>query len=161
MFCGFFDLELSFSILIWQAAGSGRLGYVEPVVVLQEQLQALFGFDLDTHTSLRSGPVVGVLHDAEQDPPMDALDIRCCLQPVQGRHQDKIGIQLPRVLGMCIVINALVHSLSKLQGPGVKKSSRLDRSNRCHAEDTGADEPLQELEESEGFKHKMAASICS
>ena len=142
------------------AAGSDRLRYVEPFVVVQEQLEALLGLDLDTYTNMRSGPVVGLLQDTEQDPPMGAIDIRGCGQSAQGRHQDQIGIQLPRGLGVCIVIQALLHALSKLQDPGVNRSSRLAGS-RCHAEDTRADESLQELVESEGFKHKMAACTCS
>ena len=82
---------------------------------------------------------------------MDPFHIGCRTEPVQGRHQDPIRIQLLRGLARIQVLRpqALLHSLSKLQGPGVNNSSRLAGRSRCHAEDTGADESLQELEESE------------
>ena len=101
--------------MLWQASGSDRLLYVEPSVVLHERLQALLRLDFHTNTSLRSGPVETILHDAVQDPPMDALDIRRSPKPVQGRHQDPIGINLLRGhLVHCMIINAALDAMSKL-----------------------------------------------
>ena len=82
--------------MLWQASGSDRLRYVEPSVVLHERLQALLRLGVDAYASLGPDPVETILHDAVQDPPMDALDIRRSPKPVQVRHQDPIGINLPR-----------------------------------------------------------------
>ena len=102
--------------MFWQESGSDRLSYVEPSVVLHERLQALLRFDLHANTNLWSSPVETILHDAVQDPPMDALDIRRSPKPVQGRHLDPIGINLigPHLVVHRFILNAGGDAKSKL-----------------------------------------------
>ena len=101
-------------ISMWRAgqqagilAGSGRQ---EPVVVLQELPNASLRFHFDTGSDEGPCVVEGVLQDAAQDPSVNAVHIRVLPEPVQGRDQEEVWVDLPRLLQRR---QGLLHSLSK------------------------------------------------
>ena len=67
-------------------------------------------FDTDSDEGPRL--VEGVLQDAAQDPEVNAVHIRVLPKPVQGRDQDPIRVDLPRLLQLG---QGLLNSLRELR----------------------------------------------
>lgn len=94
--------------------GQEGLALREAPVVLEEPLLGLIGLELHTDPHLGPGAVEAHLHEALEDVLMNVLDIRRGSIAVKRGNEDRLRVQLLRLLVEDPVVEDLFHPLGEL-----------------------------------------------